>query len=152
MLLVNGFNADSELTITPQVWSTAYGIYAAGALLSFFMSYRGLPETRGLALAQASTETHEQTNRINPQLYVLMSIVLFTNFSDGLKYYVLRYIQDHLTTNLVWIALSYIPAAIIWGTLPARMGLFADKYGRKPPISFGLTVSGLLARRFVFPV
>jgi MFS transporter, DHA1 family, multidrug resistance protein len=164
ILFVNGFNDVNELTITPQVWSTAYAIYAAGAFAAFFMTYRDLPETRELAFVDRSSddsqsisdEERKRALRIDPQLYVLMAIVFFTNFSDGLKIFILRYIQDHITANLLWIGLAYIPSAIIWGTLPARMGIFADKYGRKPPMSIGLTVSGLFsltipALAFIFP-
>jgi MFS family permease len=151
ILLVNGFDANSELQITDQVWSTAFAIYAAGALLAYFMSYNGLPETRGLAVASANKsadgtqEDQLALNRINPQLYVLMAIVLFTNFSEGLKIFILKYIRDYITQNNIFIGLAYIPAAIIWGTLPARMGIFADRYGRKPPMSVGLTASGLFS-------
>jgi DHA1 family multidrug resistance protein-like MFS transporter len=160
IILANGFSPDSTLTITPQVWSTAFAVYALGALVAFFMSYRDLPETRPAAViveegGSAAAPTAADT-RIDPQLYVLMSIVFFTNFSEGLKIFILRYIQDHITSNLVWIALSYIPAAIIWGTLPARMGVFADRFGRKAPMSVGLTASGVFSLvipllAFIFP-
>lgn len=149
VLLVNGFRPDSTLTVTPQVWSTAFAIYAVGALAAFFMSYRGLPETRSMAFMAEpdpdDTELAKRLARIDPQLYVLMSIVFFTNFSEGLKLFILYYIQDHITSDLIWIALSYIPAAIVWGTLPARMGVFADRFGRKAPMSVGLTASGLFS-------
>lgn len=164
ILIVNGFNPNSELTITPQVWSTAFAVYAVGALAAFFMSYRELPETRSMAFSEAADESDQPGDqkarkaaaRIDPQLYVLMAIVFFTNFSDGLKIFILVYIQDHITRDLIWIALSYIPAAIVWGTLPARMGVFADRFGRKPPMSIGLTASGVFsliipALAFIFP-
>ena len=160
IILANGFSPDSSLTITPQVWSTAFAVYALGALVAFFMSYRDLPETRSIAFVpvngDVSAESAAAELRINPQLYVLMAIVFFTNFSEGLKIFILRYIQDHITSNLVWIGLSYIPAALIWGTLPARMGVFADRFGRKAPMSVGLTASGIFSMiipllAFVFP-
>lgn len=160
IILANGFNPDSSLTITPQVWSTAFAVYALGALAAFFMSYRDLPETRHAAFAAAEADEATRSSaselRIDPQLYVLMAIVFFTNFSEGLKIFILRYIQDHITSNLVWIGLSYIPAALIWGTLPARMGVFADRFGRKAPMSVGLTASGVFSLvipflAFIFP-
>jgi MFS transporter, DHA1 family, multidrug resistance protein len=150
IFLINGFNTDAELRITPAIWSTSFAIYAGGALLSFVMSYRGLPETKAFADAAHSDEIETpasiaRSNRINPQLYVLMAIVLFTNFSDGLKLFILRFIQENITTDNVQIGLSYLPAALIWATLPSRMGVFADRYGRKLPMSIGLTASGLFS-------
>jgi MFS family permease len=147
ILLANGFNPESgNLDINSQVWTTAFAVYSLGALGAFLFSYRELPETRQLAFAV--TDEHEEEhhqNRIDPQLYVLMAIVLFTNFSDGLKIYILRYIREFITTNTLWIGLSYVPSALIWGTLPARMGRIADRFGRKPPMTIGLTASGIFS-------
>jgi MFS transporter, DHA1 family, multidrug resistance protein len=145
ILIANGFDKDAQLQITPQVWSTAFAIYAVGALVAFFMSYRGLPETKSLADASTDDEPLQRRDRIDPQLYVLMAIVMFTNFSEGLKIFILRYIEQNITADKLYIGLSYVPSAIIWATLPARMGIFADKYGRKPPMSIGLIASGLFS-------
>jgi MFS family permease len=149
ILLVNGFNANAELRISNAVWSTAFAIYAAGAFGAYVMSYRGLPETytptRNDARATVTVDERVALNRIDPQLYVLMAIVLFTNFSEGLKYFILKYIHDYITPDSIYIGAAYVPAAIIWGTLPARMGVFADRFGRKPPMSFGLIASGIFS-------
>jgi MFS family permease len=148
IMIINGFNANAELKITPQIWSTSFAIFAFGALIAFFMSYRGLPETRpdGSGLADEQTDVDSlSASRIDPQLYVLMAIVLFTNFSDGLKLFILRFIQEGLGADMLQVGMSYVPAAVIWATLPARMGVFADKFGRKLPMSIGLTASGLFS-------
>jgi MFS transporter, DHA1 family, multidrug resistance protein len=149
IILINGFNSNAELKITPQIWSTSFAIFACGALIAFVMSYRGLPETKPTAEALADDERDSNAtvsaSRIDPQLYVLMAIVLFTNFSDGLKLFILRYIQEGLGADTVQVGLSYVPAAIIWATLPARMGVLADRFGRKLPMSVGLTASGLFS-------
>jgi MFS transporter, DHA1 family, multidrug resistance protein len=41
--------------------------------------------------------------------------------------------------------LSYLPAALVWGFLPSRMGVLADRFGRKLPMAIGLIVSGIFS-------
>ena len=61
IILANGFSPDSSLTITPQVWSTAFAVYALGALVAFFMSYRDLPETRSIAFVPVNGDVSAES-------------------------------------------------------------------------------------------
>jgi MFS family permease len=155
ILLFFGFNPQGELRITDTVWSIVFSIFAVGSLIALVLAVRTMPETRSLALAEAKAEPHRQ--RIDPQLYVLMAIVALTTASSyGLAPFILTFIQDHLTQNLILIALAYIPAALIWAFLPSRLGRIADRVGRKPPMVTGLTMSGLFSLTipflaFIFP-
>lgn len=149
VLLLFGFNPAGELRITDEVWTIIFVFYAIGAICAFFLAIKRVPETRHLAIIEAESE--EQPQRINPQLYVLMAIVMLTTASSyGLAPFILTYIQDHLTQNLIFIALAYIPAAMIWAFLPSRLGTVADRVGRKPPMITGLTMSGLFSLTIPF--
>jgi MFS family permease len=151
VLIFFGFDPNGVLRITESVWDIIFAFYAIGAIAAFVLAIRRIPETRHLAIIEAEAEEEERPQRINPQLYVLMSIVMLTTASSyGLAPFILTYIQDHLTQNLIFIALAYIPAALIWAFLPSKLGRVADRVGRKPPMIIGLLMSGLFSLTIPF--
>ncbi|MFC1465474.1 MAG: MFS transporter [Candidatus Brachytrichaceae bacterium NZ_4S206] len=150
ILLLFGFDPTHGLRLNQTVWSVIFVMYALGALLAFVLAVRTVPETRKYALIEAERE-EEIRQKIDPQLYVLMAIVMLTTASSyGLAPFILTFIQDHLTQNLLLIAMAYIPAALIWAFLPSRLGRVADRVGRKPPMVVGLTMSGLFSLTIPF--
>lgn len=150
ILFLFGFDPTHGLRLNQTVWSVIFVVYALGALVAFILALRTVPETRKYALIEAERED-EARQRIDPQLYVLMAIVMLTTASSyGLAPFILTFIQDHLTQNLLMIALAYIPAALIWAFLPSRLGRVADRVGRKPPMAIGLTMSGLFSLTIPF--
>ncbi len=148
ILLLFGLDPSGELRITDTAWSSFFAVFTLGAAVAFYFAMRYVPETRHMAVKEAESEP---IRRINPQLYVLMAIVMLTSASSyGLAPFILSFIQDHLTQNLVLISLAYIPAALIWAFLPSRLGRVADRVGRKPPMVTGLTISGLFSLTIPF--
>lgn len=149
VLLLLGFNVQGELIITQDVWTAVFSLFAVGALISVIWAVQRVPETRQWALAQA--EPAELNRAIDPQLFRLMAIVTLTMASSyGLSPFILVYIHDRLTQNLLFIVLAYLPAALIWAFLPSRLGRLADRVGRKPPIVVGLSTSGLFSLTIPF--
>jgi len=150
ILLLFGLDPAHGLRLNQTVWSLIFTVYALGALVAFVLALRAVPETRRYALIEAQREAPAK-QAIDPQLYVLMSIVALTTASSyGLAPFILTFIQDHLTQNVLLIAMAYIPAALIWAFLPSRLGRIADRVGRKPPIAVGLTTSGLFSLTIPF--
>lgn len=144
-LVFTGFNPQGELLITPAAWMWTFLVFGAAAGVALFLTGLTLHDTHAAAMQAAAAED-QPDRRIDPQLYVLMAIVLLTSASvAGIGPFVLRYIQDHISANLVLLALAYLPASIAWAVLPARLGRVADKFGRKLPIVTGLTVSGVFS-------
>lgn len=144
IILIYGWGPQG-VDITPEAWTRVFLIFAVVAALAFVFALRRVHDTHAIAIAHAERETQE-LGRINPQLYVLMAIIALTSASAyGLTPFVLRYIEDHITPQPELIALAYLPAAIVWGTLPSRMGRFADKFGRKPMMVVGLVGSAILS-------
>ncbi|MCS6773698.1 MAG: MFS transporter [Anaerolineae bacterium] len=149
VLLLLGFNVQGELIITQDVWTAVFSLFSLGTLISAIWAVQRVPETRQWALAQA--EPLELSRTIDPQLFRLMAIVTLTMASSyGLSPFILVYINDRLTQNLIFIVLAYLPAALIWAFLPSRLGRIADRVGRKPPIVIGLSISGLFSLTIPF--
>jgi len=150
ILLLFGFDPTHGLQLNQTVWSIIFVVYALGALIAFVLALRTIPETRQYALIEVQQEEAVR-QKIDPQLYVLMAIVMLTTASSyGLAPFILVFIQDHLTQNLLLIAMAYIPAALIWAFLPSRLGRVSDRVGRKPPMVIGLTMSGLFSLTIPF--
>jgi MFS transporter, DHA1 family, multidrug resistance protein len=116
------------------------------ALIALLVAGFRMHETFNLVVHPAEHEEEISGNKINPQLYVLMAIVALTSASvSGIAPFILKYIQDHITQDVSKIALAYLPASIVWGFLPSKMGIFADRFGRKLPMAVGLIVSGVFS-------
>lgn len=145
VLFLTGFDQAGNLRITPDAWSILFMIFAFGALAGLAIAVFGLGETYARAPETGEPVSHE-ANKIDRQLYVLMAIVALTSASSaGIAPFILKFIQDHITQNLVLLGLAYLPASLVWGFMPSRMGLIADRFGRKLPIAVGLTMSGLFS-------
>ncbi len=145
VLFFTGFDQAGNLRITPDAWFILFIIFALGALIGLAIAVFGLSETYVRAPETDEPVSHE-ANKIDRQLYVLMAIVALTSASSaGIAPFILKFIQDHITQNLVLLGLAYVPASLVWGFMPSRMGLIADRFGRKLPIAIGLTMSGLFS-------
>jgi MFS family permease len=146
ILFLTGFNPQGQLRVTPTAWSLMFIVYGLSALAALFWAGIGTRETYGVVVRHESYERDTNHRKINSQLYVLMAIVALTSASSsGIAPFILKYIQDHITQDVAMIALAYLPAAIVWGFLPSKMGTFADRFGRKLPMVVGLVISGLFS-------
>ncbi|NJM42602.1 MAG: MFS transporter, partial [Anaerolineae bacterium] len=137
--------AGQGLSITPEAWTRMFLVFAGVCVVAFVLALRRIHDTHAIAHAEAEADDTEP-QPINPQLYVLMAIIALTSASAyGLTPFILKYIQGHVTPELPLIAMAYAPAAIVWGTLPSRMGKLADRFGRKPLMVVGLIGSAVLS-------
>jgi MFS family permease len=146
VLLLTGFDAQGELRVTSTAWSVMFILFAIMGLLALLFAWRGMHETYSVIVRHEVQTKGDAPQKIHPQLYVLMSIVALTSASSsGIAPFILKYIQDHITQDVSMIALAYLPASIAWGFLPSKMGIIADRFGRKLPMALGLIVSGIFS-------
>lgn len=143
-LIFTGFNPSGELRITTTAWAIIFIVCAVGCAAAFVLAWFRIEDTH--VRAELAPGIPKREGRISRQLYVLMIIVLITSASwSGIAPFILQFIQDHISKNLLLLAIAYAPAALVWGILPSRMGVFADRYGRKLPMIIGLVVSGVFS-------
>jgi MFS family permease len=148
ILFLTGFDPQGQLRITPAAWSWMFVLYAIAALGALVIAGLKLKETYGMEplFSGPNPPEPEDDNKINPHLYVLMVIVALTSASSsGIAPFILKFIQDHITQDVSMIALAYLPASLVWAFLPSKMGIFADRFGRKLPMAVGLIVSGIFS-------
>lgn len=119
-------------------WPWLFAFYTLPAVLAFWDGWRGIPESRPL-----NTDPI-QSRPVSGQLLALMGIVLATGASSMMVWPLLMiFLQDALQADIVALVIAYLPAALISGFLPSRMGRIADHWGRKGPMIAGLVISAL---------
>jgi MFS transporter, DHA1 family, multidrug resistance protein len=143
-LLMTGFNPAGELRITTTAWAIIFMVCALGCAVAFGVTWFRIEDTH--VRTELAPGLPKREGKISRQLYILMIIVLITSASwSGIAPFILQFIQDHISKNLLVLAIAYAPAALVWGLLPSRMGVIADRYGRKLPMIVGLVVSGVFS-------
>jgi MFS transporter, DHA1 family, multidrug resistance protein len=146
VLLLTGFNPQGQLRVTPTAWTILFLLYAVMGGVAYVVALKGIRETYSVVVRHEAQSGTNPPQKIHPQLYVLMAIVALTSASSsGIAPFILKYIQDHITQDVSMIALAYLPASIAWGFLPSKMGVIADRFGRKLPMAIGLIVSGIFS-------
>lgn len=121
-------------------WSLMFIGYTLLSAIALWIAYRRLPET----YTPLPESAEKDSSVISRQLLILAVIVLITSTSlRALEPILPLYIQDHFTKNLLFLALAYVPSALIFGFMQSRLGKLSDRLGRKLPIAVGLLVSAL---------
>jgi MFS family permease len=100
------------------------------------IAWRGTRETRPVVRGNAPS-----SRAVSRRLFTLMGIVLLTGASSAMVWPLLMiFLQDSLHAEVDGLALAYLPAALISSFLPSRMGILADRFGRRKPMIFGLLI------------
>ena len=107
-------------------WPWLFAFYTLPAVLAFWDGWRGVPES-----CPSNTDPI-QSRPVSGQLLALMGIVLVTGASSTMIWPLLMiFLQDALQAEIVALVVAYLPAALISGFLPSRLGRIADRWGKK---------------------
>ena len=118
------------------IWFWLFLIYLIPTAIGMFYGWKGTKET-----LPVYEETTRDSKPFTKQLLVLMGIVLLTGASQAMVWPLLMiFLQDNLGAEMGYLALAYLPAALISSFLPSRMGKLTDRWGRKGPMIIGLLV------------
>jgi MFS family permease len=126
-------------------WMMSFGLFAALGAYAIFR-VRRLPEIGGAKVKESFWPSFRASwGRTTRPLLVLMGIVLLTAAAfQAMSPVVLIFLQDRFDAGMFELAWAYLPMALIWAIMPARMGTIADRFGRKLPMAVGLVVSGVV--------
>ena len=126
-------------------WSLIFKGYAILSIISGFIAYKYIPET-----IIVNNEKHIQvTTKLNSDFYKLLIIVFISAISASMISPLLMiYLQDRFTTDIGTLAISFIPATLVYSFLPSRLGGISDKIGRIIPMVIGLIASGIVSLFF----
>jgi MFS family permease len=134
-----GFGLMSSLS-TGVAWRLTFMGYAMMAFLGAGLAWKNVPETR-----PHLPSVVRPRSPLSGQFLKLLLIVFTTGLSAGMiRPIYLIFLQDKFTTDIATLGWAFLPAGIVYGVLPSRMGGLSDRFGRAPAMAFGLTGAGIL--------
>jgi DHA1 family multidrug resistance protein-like MFS transporter len=126
-------------------WSVLFLAYTVATLTGVVVAWRGVSETSAPGHPMAE-KTEARRPALPRQFRVLMGIVVLTAAGASLLWPILIvYLRDHVSPDILPLALAYVPAAIAAAVLPSRFGHLSDRFGRRPAIALGLLVSACVS-------
>jgi MFS family permease len=143
-------------------WQVLFLGYAVCAGIGVWLAWRRVPETRppqlyplpwaparpwsAVRLLSMIVGNESSTAPMSRSLWRLLGVAFVTKASWALiGPLLLIFLQNKFTPDLWKLALAYVPATLILGFLPARMGRLSDRMGRMPLIALGLGWSGVVS-------
>lgn len=136
-------------------WSASFYLFTAVGLLALAIAVRRVPETapaqqppseRAKPAVSWSQRWHRYRTLFHTSFTTLMGIVLLTASAYALTSPILiLFLRDHITSNVLYIALAFAPSALIYAFLPSRLGKISDRLGRRLPMGIALAVGGVVA-------
>ncbi len=127
-------------------WQWVFILYAAAAFAGAVLVWRFVPETRTAALTGGDESRSTASALDRKYLLRLMLIVLLTSASSSMISPLLMiFLQDRFSTDIPTLATAFIPAALVYASLPAALGGLSDRLGRAPLMAAGLIGAGLVS-------
>jgi MFS family permease len=140
---VSGFLLIGVFSALGVQWRTTWAVlFSAFSILAGVGSWVGL---KGVSETKPVTSPDDIDKRpISMQLIYLMFIIFLTGASSSMVWPLLMvFLQDTIGAEIWGLALAYLPAAALGAFLPSRLGIIADRFGRKLPMIAGLIVGAI---------
>ena len=118
-------------------WRPLFLGYGAVSLLATLLALRRLPETNPHA-------GHAERRPIawSRPWVLLLLVTAVTGASWAMVSPILMiFLQEKLAVGVDDLALAFLPSALVWALLPARLGKLADRFGRKPLMVLGMAAA-----------
>jgi MFS family permease len=130
-------------------WMLVFMAYTACAILGVWLAWRRVPETKStVSVRRPEPAVIERKpgflETLTWGLGKLLFVVFLTKASQALvNPLLLIFLRDRFGLAFWQLAIAYLPAALILGFLPGRMGRLSDRIGRVPLMVIGLLISAL---------
>ncbi len=127
-------------------WQPLFIGYAAVGGLAALLALRRMPETRQPALENQRSHLAGVLRTIlrSRSLLVMMFTGLVTAASSSMLSPILMiFLQEKFPVDLQILGLAFLPSALVWAVLPARLGKLSDRFGRKPLMVLAMFIAAI---------
>ncbi|MDP6376968.1 MAG: MFS transporter [Pseudomonadales bacterium] len=139
--MLGAFYGFTLIGMMPQeeAWRLAFYGYSVVALAGFVLA----------CLRQRESSQPAATGRRvelvwNADIVRLLVIVFVSGFASALiEPIYLIYLQDKFSLSFMQLAMAFLPAGIVYATLPVVTGRWADRFGRMPLMVSGIALAAL---------
>ncbi len=126
-------------------WSLLFMAFGITGLAAFLLAILRIPETRKETLT-----LYPQPIQWTSAWITLLLVTFVTGAAWAMISPILMiYLQEKFSIEVYYLALAYLPSAIIWAALPSRLGKLSDRFGRKPMMVIGMLAAA--GTSFLFP-
>jgi MFS family permease len=121
-------------------WRDLFVLYSLMALVGLVIAYHGVSETR-----PRRPEGHRDRPIVwsRPWVTLLLASAVTVGSYTMLIPILVIYMQDRMSASIEVLAITVLPAAILWALLPSWLGRLTDRVGRKPLMVLSLLAAGL---------
>lgn len=128
-------------------WNPLFLGYAMASLLAAVFAWWRMPETKpGQVDAQTDALAGLRVVLRSRSLQVMMLVGLISGASSAMLSPILMiYLQDKFQAGISTLAWAFFPSAMVWIFLPSRMGILADRFGRKPLIILAMLMASVVS-------
>ncbi|MCL4514838.1 MAG: MFS transporter [Firmicutes bacterium] len=122
----------------------AFLIYFVFGAYAFWQGWR-IDETLGADCGKPVASREKAAGQISRDYFKLLLVTFLTSISYGmLAPIVIIFLRQRISGNLIMLAASYVPAAVVWSFLPSRFGRLSDRFGRKRFVVAGLVAGAVV--------
>ncbi len=126
-------------------WKTVFIFYSGCCFFAFFYVLIKTPETKKMNQEMVKTKL-----KINRFLFIMLTIILLTSLTSSMVTPIFMiFLQDHISNKVSYLAMSFIPASIIFSIFPPKAGRIIDYYGRKKTLMIGKIIGVISILLFI---
>ena len=138
---ISGTSDDSFATR----WFLLFGFFGVVGLYAAFRAWRHIVETA----PEVQDRENQAINWSRTWILLLMVTIVTASAWSMVSPIIMIYLQEKLAAGIYELALAYLPAALVGALLPSRLGVMADRFGRKPMMVASMAVAAVGS--FVIP-
>lgn len=133
-----GFSLVASIPL--MAWKYSFSLFAGIALLGFIYAFFRLPETGAGDKAMQFPRF-----KVTEDFRRLLGVLFLMGLANALIQPIyLIYLQDNFTTDPRILSWAFLPSALVYMVLPARLGAIADSRGPMNLLLLGLLLAGAL--------